>query len=55
MPVKLSSILKNIELLENKVNSKLISELYIYLQSNDTSKIYMNRNIKSNLIYILLI
>jgi hypothetical protein len=40
MSVKLSTTLKNIELLENIVNSKLIFQFYNYLQSNNTSEIY---------------
>jgi hypothetical protein len=47
MPVKLSTTLENIELLENKVNSKLISQFYNYLQSNNTSESYQNQNIKA--------
>jgi integrase/recombinase XerD len=47
MPVKLSTTLENIELLENKVNSKLIFQFYNYLQSNNTSESYQNQNIKA--------
>src|SRR6478735_1876269 len=47
MPVKLSTTLKNIELLENKINSKLISQFYNYLQSNNTSESYQNQNLKA--------
>ena len=47
MPVKLSTTIKNFELLENKINSKLIFEFYNYLQSNNTSESYQNQNIKS--------
>ena len=47
MPVKLSTTIKNIELLENKINSKLIFEFYNYLQSNNTSESYQNQNIKA--------
>src|SRR3954469_17008604 len=47
MPVKLSTTLKNIELLENAVNSILIFEFYNYLQSNNTSESYQNQNIKA--------
>jgi integrase/recombinase XerD len=47
MPVKLSTTLKNIELLENKVNSKLILQFYNYLQSNNTSESYQNQNLKA--------
>jgi hypothetical protein len=46
MPVKLSTTLENIELLENKVNSKLISQFYNYLQSNNTSESYRIRILK---------
>jgi hypothetical protein len=47
MPVKLSTTLKNIELLENTVNSKLMFQFYSYLQSNNTSESYQNQNIKA--------
>jgi hypothetical protein len=47
MPVKLSTTIKNIDLIENAINSKLIFELYGYLQSNNTSEIYQNQNIKA--------
>jgi len=47
MPVKLSTTIKNIKLLENKINSKLIIEFYNYLQSNNTSESYQNQNIKA--------
>src|SRR6478752_6471302 len=47
MPVKLSTTLKNIELLENAINSKLIFEFFTYLQSNNTSERYQNQNIKA--------
>ena len=47
MPVKLSTTLKNIELLENAINSKLIFEFFTYLQSNNTSESYQNQNIKA--------
>jgi hypothetical protein len=46
MSVRLSTTLKNIELLENKVNSKLISQFYNYLQSNNISESYQNQNLK---------
>ena len=48
MPVKLSTTLKNIELLENKVNSKLIFQFYNYLQFNNTYESYQNQNIKAH-------
>src|SRR3954452_21835095 len=47
IPVKLSTTIKNIKLLENKINSKLIIEFYNYLQSNNTSESYQNQNIKA--------
>ena len=47
MPVKLSTTLKNIEFLENPINSKLIFEFYNYLKSNNTSESYQNQNIKA--------
>ena len=47
MPVKLSTTIKNIELLQNTVNSKLIFEFYNYLQSNNTSESYQNQKIKN--------
>jgi hypothetical protein len=47
MPVKLSTTLKNIDLLENKINSKLILQFYNYLQSNNTSESYQNQNLKA--------
>jgi hypothetical protein len=53
LSVKLSNTLKNINLLENEVNSELIFPLYNYLQPNDTYKICNNENFKSNLIYNL--
>jgi len=47
MPVKLSTTIKNIDLLDNSINSKLIFEFYNYLQSNNTSESYQNQNIKA--------
>jgi integrase/recombinase XerD len=47
MPVKISTTIKNIELLENIINSKLIFEFFNYLQSNNTSESYQNQNIKA--------
>jgi len=47
MPVKLSTTIKNINLLENPINSKLIFEFYRYLRSNNTSESYQNQNIKA--------
>ena len=44
---KASTTFKNIKLLENKINSKLIIEFYNYLQSNNTSESYQNQNIKA--------
>jgi hypothetical protein len=48
MLVKLSATLKNHDPLENKINSKLIFQLYIYLQSNNTYEIYQNQILKLN-------
>lgn len=47
MPVKLSTTLKNIDLLENIANSNLIFQFYYYLQSNNTSESYQNQNLKA--------
>jgi|SRR5215218_4834740 len=47
MPIKLSTTLKNLESLENPINSKLIFEFYDYLKSNNTSESYQNQNIKA--------
>jgi integrase/recombinase XerD len=47
MPVKLSTTIKNIELLENPTNINLIQGFYNYLKSNNTSESYQNQNIKA--------
>ncbi len=47
MPVKLSTTIKNLESLENPINSELIFEFYNYLKSNNTSESYQNQNIKA--------
>ena len=47
MQVKLSTSLKNNDLLEKKINSKLIFQLFNYLQSSNTYKSYHNQNIKA--------
>ena len=47
MHVKLSTTIKNIELLENSTNADLILGFYKYLKSNNTSEIYQNQNIKA--------
>lgn len=44
MPVKLSTTIKNIELLENTINAKLILGFFNYLKSNNTSERYQNQN-----------
>ena len=47
MPVKLETTLKNIQLLDNQSNAKLIYEFYLYLRSVNTSESYQNQNIKA--------
>jgi hypothetical protein len=47
MPVKLVTTIKNIDLIENSVNSELIHGFYRYLKSNNTSESYQNQNIKA--------
>jgi hypothetical protein len=47
MPVKLTTTINNLQLLENPTNSKLIFEFYTYLKSNNTSESYQNQNIKA--------
>jgi integrase/recombinase XerD len=47
MPVKLSTTIKNIKLLENPVNIELIQGFYDYLKSNNASERYQNQNIKA--------
>lgn len=47
MPVKLETTIKNIQLLANQNNAKLIREFYLYLKSNNTSESYQNQNIKA--------
>ena len=47
MPVKLSTTIKNIQLLENPTNIELIHGFYKYLKSNNTSESYQNQNIKA--------
>jgi integrase/recombinase XerD len=47
LPVKLSTTIKNIELLENPTNINLIQGFYNYLKSNNTSESYQNQNIKA--------
>jgi integrase/recombinase XerD len=47
MPVKLSTTIKNIQLLENPSNIELIRGFYDYLKSNNTSESYQNQNIKA--------
>ena len=47
MPVKLSTTIKNVELLENTMNAELILGFYKYLKSNNTSESYQNQNIKA--------
>ena len=47
MPVKLSTTIKNIQLLENPTNIDLIQGFYNYLKSNNTSESYQNQNIKA--------
>ena len=47
MPVKLETTIRNIRLLNNPVNSKLIHDFYLYLKSNNTSESYQNTNIKA--------
>jgi hypothetical protein len=47
MPVKLSTTIKNIQLLENHKNIELIQGFYDYLKSNNPSESYQNQNIKT--------
>ena len=47
MPVKLETSIKNIQLLDNHNNAKLIHEFYLYLRSVNTSESYQNQNIKA--------
>ncbi|MER5175528.1 MAG: hypothetical protein ABJB76_03470 [Candidatus Nitrosocosmicus sp.] len=47
MPVKLSTTIKNIELLENTINAKLILGFFNYVKSNNTSERYQNQNTKA--------
>jgi hypothetical protein len=47
MPVKLETTVRNIQLLDNQNNAKLIREFYLYLKSNNTSESYQNQNIKA--------
>lgn len=47
MPAKLETTIRNIQLLDNPVNSRLIHEFYLYLKSNNTSNSYHNQNIKA--------
>jgi integrase/recombinase XerD len=47
LPVKLSTTIKNIELLENSTNIELIRWFHKYLESNNTSESYPNQNIKA--------
>ena len=47
IPVKLETTLKNLHLLDNKSNEKLIYEFYLYLRSVNTSETYQNQNIKA--------
>ena len=47
IPVKLETTLKNIQLLDNQSNAKLIYEFYLYLRSVNTSESYQNQNIKA--------
>ena len=48
MPVKLTTTINNLQLLENATNSKLIFEFYTYLESKQhLEKVYQNQNIKA--------
>jgi hypothetical protein len=47
IPVKLETSLRNIQLLDNCNNAKLIHEFYLYLRSVNTSESYQNQNIKA--------
>jgi hypothetical protein len=49
MPVKLTTTIKNIELLENSTNADMILGFYKYLKSNNTSESYQNQNIKASI------
>ena len=47
MPIKLETTIKNIQLLDNQNNVRLIREFYSYLKFNNTSESYQNQNIKA--------
>lgn len=47
IPVKLETTLRNIQLLENQNNARLIDDFYLYLKSVNTSESYQNQNIKA--------
>jgi hypothetical protein len=51
MPVKLSTTIKNIELLENTVKSISLAILQLF-QSNNTSESYRNQNLKALINFI---
>ncbi len=51
MPVKLSTTISKIELISNNVNSRLISELYVYMKSNGLSESHINNTLKTNILF----
>jgi hypothetical protein len=55
MPVKLSTTIKNIQILEKYTNIELIQGFYEYLKANNTSEIYQNRNIKALLCCMIIL
>ena len=46
MPQKLETVLKNVEEINNDVNTQLIHEYHKYLVSRDTSPNYQKDNVK---------
>jgi hypothetical protein len=47
MPVKLTTTIRNIQLLENSVNRDLIQGFYNFLKSNNILETYQNQKIKA--------
>jgi integrase/recombinase XerD len=51
MPVKLSTTVSKFESLSNSINSKLISELYEYMNKNSLSESHINNTLKTNMLF----
>lgn len=51
MPVKLSTTVSKFESLSNSINSKLISELYEYMNKNSLSESHINNTLKTNIFF----